>query len=486
MMTDRSVRIARSTPLPVTIVTLTSILVFLSVGAWLLSRTERGIQRLGWFLLLAASSAGVIFACSSYATMALKDPTSWSGVRAGWFADVLFVFTIAMLFPHFLTLLPNGHPTVTAWRRVALISGWTSAALLLISTLYENQLFTQQILVNSDEHIPAPWAATRFSETWSQPAAIIGIALLVFAISSAVMAVWSRAIHPRTTDSEWAQLKWFIYGLLIALVALVPYLMMLAVEASVPHLLVVAAPLTVFPSAHAWIRAWAAVAVAAIAIAAVPAAVDEPWRPGQIRRLAWSALAASILTIVHEAGVLMVAHQVERDAADKASFGVQVVVMYVATLIVALALEPMAEAGRGWLERHHDRKTPPEVLLEHALSELSASKASLDGVASRNITALRQRGSAHRFVNRLVLAGSGTRGSRHVREDAIWTEIHHVLEELSHRTEQVSARVAELHQSVDGLAAPRPDVINVPDLLPAPPKALDPLDGSRNTGGETK
>jgi hypothetical protein len=246
------------------------------------------------------------------------------------------------------------------------------------------------------------------------------------------------------------------------------------VEASLASAVIFAKPLEVFPSAHAWIRAWVALAVAAIAIASIPASQREPWRPGRIRRLAWGAVVASILTLGHEAGVLLVAREIEHNPSEEPALGLQLLVTYVVILIVALALEPMMEAVRAWFERRHDRKTTPEVLLEHALAELNMSREYLDYVASRPLAATRQRGSVHEALVRVVLLGSTAEEHQDVRERAIEIEIDQAVRKLREGTDHLFSLVTKLGALIVDPGPRQSALVSIPESEERPNVGLEP------------
>jgi hypothetical protein len=365
--------------LPVHALVVLAICAFCCVGFWLLCRDEPGAGRgqegvwaVGRLFATAGLLGSIVYLASSYADFAM-DRQLAGGITAGWIRDVLFLPSIAALLPVFLATIPNGRwPEQRVWRW--LVAGLTLLAmvLLLVGMLFEPHPFTHPAVY-------APLYHTWLSRNAVMPISLAGSLLFLLAIVAAGLAARARALDYSTTEPEWQepewqepewhQIHWYAYGGASAIFALIPFLLGwfgssfgCNLFSSAPALVKVWGAL----SAPALVKVWGALIVTPLALVAFPVTWGWKWRLGRIRRLWWAAASGPVVAIAHEGMVLFVMHRIEPEPVLGG--------VYAASLVIAVAFEPISELLRKGMEKGMERlsllRARPRELWEEALCDV--------------------------------------------------------------------------------------------------------------------
>jgi hypothetical protein len=175
----------------------------------------------------------------------------------------------------------------------------------------------------------------------------------------------------RKNDSMLNASKWYGYGGAFALFALVPYLGITFAEWQAT------------PSARSAARAGVAT-LALIAVAAIPATLDEPWRPARMKRLVRGVVIAGIAAALHEFLVHSAVDRVVSASEPDPELGNQALFTYELVLIAAAVLfEPFALAFDALFEHLAYWRSPAHDLLEEGLDDLRASRVRLNRAMAR-------------------------------------------------------------------------------------------------------
>jgi len=306
---------------------------------------------------IAGLLGGAIYVCATYSNLGVEGHRVPAGVILGWTGDILFLPSIAALLPLFLCYIPRGEWPKGGWPWMVVIASVISCVCLVAAGVLEPHIVGHA----SDVH--SPLGTPLSSEAWTR---LQGFGLLTFLLA---LLLTTPVVVKRlsTLDAAYDETKWFLYGAVAGVVALLPFLA--GSTFSIPF-----APRRI----DAVTRSWGAVFAAALPLAAVPAVRGVKWQHGRMKRLVRGVLIASIVTIVHEMFVISVADSVLSGVgAAKEHVNGGIALTYGITLAVALFIEPVAQAFHRMFEWVLRRKDPPQDLIEEALDDLKDSKKSL-------------------------------------------------------------------------------------------------------------
>jgi hypothetical protein len=330
-----------------------AILTFALVGFWMLRWPERRTKAVGWIFCTGGVVGSLVYLMAAYANWAIVKHVP-GGVLAGWVSDSLFLPSIAVFSPLLLVCIPGGSWKEGRLGRFATLCGLTAGLLLLLGVLLEPRLL-------AFPGVQAPLAQSPMAKIWSA-CLWIGFALLILGIGVGF------AVAREDRDHR-AAVKWYEYGGLSALLALLPYVGVTIASLHLEH-------------GADFARA-AVVALALIALVAIPATVEEPWRPARTKRLVRAAVIAAIAAGLHELMVHRAVEHVVQHPEAESQVGGQAILAYELVLVVfAVMLEPIVWGSERLFERFLWRPLP-DALLDEALDDLRACKHRLNRAIER-------------------------------------------------------------------------------------------------------
>jgi hypothetical protein len=125
------------------------------------------------------------------------------------------------------------------------------------------------------------------------------------------------------------------------------------------------------------------VAIALVAVAAVPATEGEPWRSWRMKQLFLGVVIGAGIAALHELLVLSSVHQVLRHREANPHVGDQGILIYALSLTIAVFFEPITRILDRAVEYVAHRRAPPVGLLEEALHDIRTSRRRLDRAIAR-------------------------------------------------------------------------------------------------------
>jgi hypothetical protein len=395
-----------------------AVLTFLSVGFWMLRWPDVRTNVIGWIFCSGGAVGALTYAAATYSNLAMDS--GWvGGVTAGWVADVLFLPSIAVFASFLLASIPTGHWRELPRGRHVVEFGGIAGVFLLVGMAFEPHL------VSHPGSIPAPLAGAPFAGWWAV-AVIVGLFALIAGI-----AIGFDAARKNTSVRNAS--KWYGYGGAFALLALVPYLGVTLAEWATP-------------TARSAARAGVA-ALALIALAAIPATVDEQWRPARMKRLVRGAVIAMVVAAVHEWFVHSAVEHVVSGSEPDPQFGGQFVSTYELTLLaIAVLSEPFAMAFDAIAERVAFWRSPAHDLLEEGLDDLRASRTRLNRAIAR----------ATRLAKSETARGWSRSGRRSVRREREAREIAAVLVDIRTESREATSLIEQIETEMPRLMATSP------------------------------
>lgn len=198
---------------------------------------------------------------------------------------------------------------------------------------------------------------------------VVGFLLFIGAIGISASCARDRA--RRAEEPDYSQIKWYLYGACVSLVALVPFVIASILQG--PN-----------GAQTGFTRAWGAIVAMAIPLGAIPAVRRVRWRHWNMKRLARGAAIAGTVTLLHELLVKVMADSFFGHSEDRAfQLNAELLLTYGGTLLIAVMVEPVARflderAESTW--RQHD---PPDDVLRDALERVRLSGERLAQVDQR-------------------------------------------------------------------------------------------------------
>lgn len=441
----------RLTPLPVQVCYILAIQTYAAVGFWILTRspTASGRQdRIGWMFSWAAFLGSLVYACGGWAGMIIEGEVHLPGaVVLGWLADVLFLAPLALLVPWFAGLIPTGEWTSRKARRRVMAASALATIFSLLGTGFEKYQFARRpvqlgsgvaahLHVQPSRGVEAPFAHLPLAS--ASPWFIWGAMLiLVVSLITVVFAIVERSRGAK--EDEWRQLRWYGWGLTVALVGLPFYLWR---------------PTTLTKTSGA-------ILAVAISVAAVPAISGMEWQHGRLKRLFRASLVAAIVTGLHEVMTELLSRR----------WGEQAIYLLV-LVAVAILLEPTFRLMHRCAEWMLSLRDSPSDVLEEALEDLRASRRRLTRAADiglRRGQELRRRSAKLARAGRSVAVRMAASRQRRA--------IERILNEIREESTEAVKLIQDLSGSIDILKSFEPGAdgreggVSDREEAEAPPKA---------------